>query len=35
MPDIFISLIVLGAFYLIIYKCRKKKDKKIKKNENI
>ena len=24
MPDIFASIIVLGTFYLMIYKCRKK-----------
>ena len=35
MPDIFASIIVLGTFYIMIYKCRKK-DKKIdKENENI
>ena len=38
MPDIFVSIIVLGTFYIILYKCRKK-DKKVeqntKKNENI
>ncbi len=32
MPDIFISLIVLGTFYLIIYKYRKKE--KVLENKN-
>ena len=31
MPDIFVSIIVLGTFYLIIYKCRNK-DKKVEQN---
>ena len=38
MPDIFASIIVLGTFYLMIYKCRKKNkkvDQNIKENENI
>ena len=33
MPDIFASMIVLGAFYLIIYKFRKKK--KVLENKNL
>ena len=38
MPNIFASLIVLGTFYIILYKCRKKDkkvDENIKENENI
>ena len=38
MPDIFASMIVLGTFYIIIYKYRKKDkkvDKNIKGNRNI
>ena len=38
MPDIFVSIIVLGTFYLIIYKCRnkdKKVDQNIKENETL
>ena len=34
MPDIFASMIVLGVFYLIIYKYRKKKDKVLE-NKNL
>ena len=35
MPDIFVSIIVLGTFYLIIYKCGKKEKKVNKENKNI
>ena len=34
MPDIFASMIVLGTFYLIIYKFRKKKEKVLE-NKNL